>query len=459
MISYAEKKAETERLLALLPEVRSQLMRIPGVTRVAVGIRERAGQLTEEFVFRVHVEDKRPESELTPEEVVPRMIAGVPTDVVLKRRAVPEVGFNDENDRTSYSPKVGGSRIGAEVAGGTGTLGCFCKRTDSDATVLLSNWHVLIDPGGDIGDGVGHPKWRTSCCCACGKIGEVLDFDEDLDCAIAELDSGVVFAPKIRRILRPDGTVEQEGIIAGSAAPAVLDEVWKVGARTGLTRGMITDVDESEIEVHPLDPFTRMSNKGDSGSVYVSLATGMVCALHNQGDGTLGFGIPIDKVMLALKIEVIPTDTDTEFEVIDWVESNGRPPVTSPFDDVVDGLRTTPAGRDLLHLFDRHRSECLDLVNHVRRFTVAWHRSQGPAYVAALARSARDPSFRIPRTFAGVERSVATRQLSDALRRLGSHELVADLDSWGPPLQRALSEGDSVAELIEIWEDSRQPAG
>ena len=62
-------------------------------------------------------------------------------------------------------------------------------------------------------------------------------------------------------------------------------------ARTGLTRGMITDVDESEIEVHPLDPFTRMSNKGDSGSVYVSLATGMVCALHNQGDGTLGFGI------------------------------------------------------------------------------------------------------------------------------------------------------------------------
>lgn len=284
MRSYEEKKAETERLLALLPDVRDRLIGIPGVTKVAVGVRERGGELTDEFVFRVHVEQKLPADEVPADQMVPAEVAGVPTDVVVRRRPVPEIGFGDEDDWTSYSPKVGGSRLGAEVAGGTGTLGCFCERTSDGKVVFLSNWHVLIDPGGANGDGVGHPKWWKSCCCTTGKIGEVVDFDEDLDCAIGLLDSGVTYAPKIRRIKRADGTTELEGRIEGSAAPVADDEVWKVGARTGLTRGTITDIDPEEIEVTPLAAFPRMSNKGDSGSVYVSLASGNVCGLHRAGD-------------------------------------------------------------------------------------------------------------------------------------------------------------------------------
>ncbi|MCW5556768.1 MAG: hypothetical protein KIT22_02835 [Verrucomicrobiae bacterium] len=455
MRSYEEKQAEAERLNALLPAVREELMRIPGVSRVAVGIRERGGQLEDETVFRVHVEQKLPESALAPEHRIPKQIRGVPVDVVVKRRPVREIGFNDEDDWKDYSPKVGGSRIGAEVAGGTGTLGCFCRRTTDDKTVLLSNWHVLIDPGGAAGDGVGHPKWRKSCCCVCGKIGVVAASDKPLDCAIAELDSGIAFAPKIRRIRRADGTVEQEGTILGSAPPVAGDEVYKVGARTGLTRGIITDVDSTEIEVTPNAPFPRMSNKGDSGSVYVSLVTGMVCALHHSGDGTLGFGSPFNAVKTALKIEVIPTEPDIEYAVLDWLDGDRRVLADPPFAELAQRMRGTPAGRELLRLMEAHRLECLDLVERRRRFTVAWQRSQGPAYLAALARSARDPAFRIPQRIRGVDRTGAARYMADALRISGSPALVKDLDALGPALMEALIGGDTVGEILRHWEEAR----
>ncbi|MCC2592082.1 S1 family peptidase [Tessaracoccus sp. OS52] len=457
-MSYEQKQAETERLNALLPQAREQLMQYPGVVRVAVGARERAGGIEEEFVFRVHVEEKIPLAELPPADVVPPMVLGVATDVVVKRLPVKEVGFNDEDDRTEYSPKVGGSRIGAEVAGGTGTLGMFCRHTDRDSVVLLSNWHVLIDPGGNVGDGVGHPRWRESCCCACGKIAEVLDWDEDLDCATAELDSGVAFAPKIRRITKPDGTLELAGRIEGSQAPVVLDEVWKVGARTGLTRGMITEVDPGRVEVHPIAPFTRMSNKGDSGSVYVSLATGNVCALHHSGNGLEGFGSPIDEVMLAMKIEVIPTGEE-DYTVLDWIDSDRPAPVAAPYSALVERLRAGDAGRDLLRIVDRHRDECLDLVERNRRFTIAWHRSQGPAFLAALFRSAADPGYLLPDRMNGVDRKTTVAQLAVALRATGSEELVADLDRLVPVIGPALAGAETVAAMIEMWEGARQPAG
>lgn len=456
MRSYEEKKAETERLLALLPDVRDRLIGIPGVTKVAVGVRERGGELTDEFVFRVHVEQKLPADEVPPEHMVPAEVAGVPTDVVVRRRPVPEIGFGDEDDWTSYSPKVGGSRLGAEVAGGTGTLGCFCERTTDGKVVFLSNWHVLIDPGGANGDGVGHPKWRKSCCCTTGKIGEVVDFDEDLDCAIGLLDSGVTYAPKIRRIKRADGTTELEGRIEGSAAPVADDEVWKVGARTGLTRGTITDIDPQEIEVTPLAEFPRMSNKGDSGSVYVSLASGNVCGLHRAGDGTLGFGVPFDEVKAKLKIEVLTTGTG-DYSVVDH---EGRPStVLAPYDGIVERLRASAAGRELLGLVERHREECLDLVERNRRCTIAWHRARGPEYLAALARSAGDPDYRIPERFGDLDRAAAVRLVVTALRTYASPDLLAALDEHEPVLGAAVAGNDTITELLRTWEESRQPVG
>jgi hypothetical protein len=349
------------------------------------------------------------------------------------------------------------------VAGGSGTMGAVCRRTIDDKVVLLSNWHVLIDPGGAIGDGVGQPHWRKSCCCTCDRVGTVLAFAiKPLDCAIAELRAGEPFAPKIRRILRNDGSIEQEGFIAGSAAPVAGDEVYKVGARTGLTRGIIDEVDTDRMEVVPNPGFPRMSNSGDSGSVYVSLATDMVCGLHRSrlsGTPTTGVGTPFDLVMSTLSIDVIPTDPDTEYEVADIEEESlVHMAVEPPFAAIVDRMQMSPAERELLRLIETHRHECLDLVNRGRRFTVAWHRAQGPAYLAALARSARDPSYRIPQRINGVSRNESARRLADALRRSGSPALTADLQRLGPALAASLVRADTIEEMLHHWEEARLAA-
>jgi hypothetical protein len=455
MTTYAERKAETERLTAMLPAVRDELLRIPGVTRVTVGVRERGGSLTGEIVFRVHVVEKLPLSALPRDRVVPPSIRGVPIDVVVQRKPTPETGFSDEDDWKEYSPRVGGSRIGAEVAGGTGTLGCFCKRTTDNKIVLLSNWHVLIDPGGNVGDGVGHPQWKKSCCCVCGRIGTVLAFDKPLDCAIAEIEPKISYAAKVRRIRQADGTVEQEGTILGSAPPVAGDEVYKVGARTGLTRGIISDTDANRVEITPNAPFTRMSNKGDSGSVYISLPTGMVCGLHHSGDGTLAFGTPFPAVAAALNIDVIASTPDLEYTVSDWLETDQRPLAEPPFDALAERLRLTPAGQELLRLMHAHREEALTLVNQRRRFTVAWQRFQGPAFLAAFARSAQDPLYRIPQQIQGVTRHDAAHHIAEALRLTASPELRADLDAGGPALSAAFLERDTLADMLQTWEDAR----
>jgi hypothetical protein len=288
----------------------------------------------------------------------------------------------------------------------------------------------------------------------CGQIGTVLAFDKALDCAIAEIESDISYAPKVRRILRADGTTEQEGRIVGSTFPVAGDEVYKVGARTGLTRGIISDFDATEVEVTPIAPFTRMSNKGDSGSVYISLILETVCGLHHSGDGTRAFGTPFHAVADALDIDVIPSNPDIQYTVLDWLGAEAGTLAEPPFGELADRLRLTSGGRVLLDLVHSHRDEVLTLLERRRRFTVAWQRFQGPAFLAALGRSAKDPLYRVPDRISGVSRREAARAVADALRLTASPALVADLEAFGPELE-ALIEANTVAEMLELWEAAR----
>ncbi|HUH06225.1 MAG TPA: hypothetical protein VML96_00325, partial [Egibacteraceae bacterium] len=269
--------ADTERLMQLerqarevFDEVDRELRQIPGVVEVGIGLKRRGGELTDVVAFRVYVEEKLPISELPPEQVIPAEIRGFPTDVIKRYDRLPATGFDDEDDWKNYPTKVGGIRIGSRDSGGTGTLGCFARRNSDSKTVFLSNHHVLMAGSAVVGSEVGQPKYTRSCCCTCNSIGVVAGGDETLDCAIATLNDGVAFIPKIRKIRRADDTVEQSGIISGTGAAVLAAEVWKVGARTGLTRGIVEQT-APDVVIDPLAAFPRMAYFGDAGSVAIDL--------------------------------------------------------------------------------------------------------------------------------------------------------------------------------------------
>jgi hypothetical protein len=105
----------------------------------------------------------------------------------------------------------------------------------------------------------------------------------------------------------------------------------------------------------------------------------------------------------------------------------------------------------LLHdLYERHHREILKLVNHRRPVTVAWQRHHGPAFVAALARSARVAQYRIPFAINDVSREALLNAMEAALRKHGSLELVADIARYREDAYALAAEGESLEHLARL---------
>lgn len=452
--------AEQERLLALYPEARASLGGIPGVVEVGVGLRHRDGALVEEAAFVVFVEQKRPLSDVPPDEHIPATFRGVPVDVEPKRLDIPLLGFGDERDRKNYKTKVGGIAIGPDGSKGTGTLGCFCSIDTSTSIALLSCEHVLYDGEAKDGSGVGQPAYDYSCCCTCNEIAKNTKRDKNVDCAYATLKDKVAFFPKIKRIKRGDGTVEDEGRINGTASAVMNQAVHKVGYKTGLTRGTVSLITPT-VEVDVGAGFARFCDRGDSGSVIIETATRNVIALLRampDDRGLKGLAVSIGIVEAVLKVKVLksdPTTTYTERRTDEDEDEDLFPlPAASPFQALVERLRDSEPGRDVLALFDRHREECLAIVNARRAFTVAWHRHKGPAWLAALGRSARDPIYELPAAIEGVARAEAVRAIDEALTLEASEELQRDLEAIRGALAPAVISALTVDEALAMLEAS-----
>ena len=81
-------------------------------------------------------------------------------------------------------------------------------------------------------------------------------------------------------------------------------------------------------------------------------------------------------------------------------------------------------GKRLLELFRVHREELLDLVRHRREVLAAWHRYQGPAYLAHVARSVRRENKPVPDQIKGVTLQNLLLKMTAVLQRNGSPELA-----------------------------------
>ena len=72
---------EMSRIQAVKAKHEKRLLRKRNVVGVGVGLRQKAGELTEEVVLTVMVRQKQPSSALPPRDRIPSELDGVPVDV------------------------------------------------------------------------------------------------------------------------------------------------------------------------------------------------------------------------------------------------------------------------------------------------------------------------------------------------------------------------------------------
>jgi hypothetical protein len=290
---------------------------------VGVGISDKivGRQLVGELCVKIYVRQKLPEAELDRGALLPRTVDGVPTDVeeVGRIRALQPSCTVDRRRRVSPAPcgvSVGHRDI---TAGTIGALARDSGAADNGRRYILSNNHVLANSNaGAVGDDVFQPGPLDGGTPAQHRIGRLHRFvrlelaggENVADAAIAEVAPGAVLAE-----------ICSLGAI-GPTVPARRNAtVFKHGRTTGLTRGVVTDVDADirvdyaeagvgvfadQVVVRGLPPTSPFSQGGDSGSLIVD-AERRPCALLFAGaDGAdVTFANPIRAVTRRLRIRLL----------------------------------------------------------------------------------------------------------------------------------------------------------
>ncbi len=302
------------------------LLRKRNTVACGIGYKITGGQVTDELAVIVSVTQKLPVAQLSREDLVPKMVDGVPTDVV-------ETGviraFQGHQDR--WRPARPGISVG-HYAITAGTFGCLVRREDQH--FILSNNHVLANINqGRPGDAILQPGPADGGTQA-DKIAELADYvpidfgaqppgcaaslwgllggrrpaqptaegENRVDAALARPLSGDLVSADILEI----------GVPTGVAEATLGTRVQKSGRTTGLTTGQITQIDVTvRVDYNgPTATFVgqlmagAMSAPGDSGSAVLDMERRVVGLLFAGSDVTTLIN-PIQAVLEALRVEVV----------------------------------------------------------------------------------------------------------------------------------------------------------
>lgn len=491
--SYEELVETAQRIRHVLdrgPE--EQLRAIPGVVHVSIGLKERAGSVTDQHCIRVYVQEKRTAEQVDVGELIPRQVDGVPTDV----NVVQNYSFTSDSAR--YRPLVGGIQItnriidaDAALTGTTirrGTMGCIATLNSDKSPVLLSNWHILSGNTGRVGDRVYQPApWSvpptdladlplrpTDSDDAVGRIVKTV-VDHSVDCGIARLDvssccrcCGLDFKNEING-LSVGGHPPTNGIVGQRAAVGGMN-VIKVGMKTGRTTGQVVDPNLPSITItrdgtnYQFDGQIQIAGtggvsfgrEGDSGSVVVD-QDGFVVGLFFAGNTAAppndrSVANHIDAVCTALGITINFATASHNAGARMSVPSAlfVEPGVgEAAYREARDRLSAEPAGRWLLDVGEQHRVELATLVNRSRPVTVAWHRAHGPAFLALAMNELRAGGETLPGSVDGLELGAALERMRAVLAVNGSPALRADLAAYGAALVEVGRGCTSLTELMD----------
>lgn len=307
------------------------------VVGVGLGYKISHGVSTGELSLVVSVTHKVDPSALAAEDMVPRVLDGVKTDVV-------ETGvlraFQEPQDRwrpvVPPGVSVGHYRITA------GTFGCLVHRGGD--VFILSNNHVLADVNnGQPGDAILQPGPADGGTTD-DRIATLADYvpidfgATEPECPIAEWSAklmnyvagafgsshqlkAVKQTPGVNKVdaalarpLSPDlvsGEILHIGVPIGVATAALGMEVQKSGRTTGYTQGTVTQIDAT-VRIDYDGPSaifagqlvaSPMSQRGDSGSAILDMDRRVVGLLFAGSDAATIIN-PIEEVFSALNVRL-----------------------------------------------------------------------------------------------------------------------------------------------------------
>jgi hypothetical protein len=130
------------------------------------------------------------------------------------------------------------------------------------------------------------------------------------------------------------------------------------------------------------------------------------------------------------------------------------PPLTDEEVGHMHGLlaqvRATPRGRELHDIFGQVRRELGYLVRNCRPVKVAWHRRNGPAFMALALNHLAGHSPTVPHEVRGVTRRDLLERMRAVLAVHGSTPLREALDEHGDELVEALTTADTARDCIAL---------
>jgi hypothetical protein len=309
------------------------------VVACGLGLKFQNGHYTDQLSLVVSVKDKVPPSALSSGDMIPQTVNGLTTDVL---ETGPIRALMAEDPKARRRPAQPGISLGHRDIT-AGTFGLLVHR-DSQP-YILSNNHVLADSNGaDPGDPIYQPGPADSGTLN-DKIATLADFqplvfgDKPPECEVAKTLAKILnflarFSGSTHRLQAVKATAAENlmdaalalpdrpdlvtpeilgiGLPVGVGEPELGQEVQKMGRTTGLTQGMVVQI-EAVVNVNYAGRTARfvdqvfttsMSKPGDSGSGILDMdrrAVGLLFA----GSERVTIMTPIQRVLDHFGVEVV----------------------------------------------------------------------------------------------------------------------------------------------------------